>query len=268
MVLSMIALVYLWGTLLSTNAFTIQPHRSYRHEITWSAKLDSDCSNHHDGLIEASTQNTLHDIPRAFATVFRMMAVASIISCSTAPLPAVSVDTSFGKSCRQCGGIDFCSCFVPMLLFFGAFLSPTATTTFSSIQLADSITTMDLSLPSYGEISSPKASVGNVESLTIKSLNEGVGVKARKSAASPKSKEGGGMGINIDVSKVLPSLGKGPKATATTNNDSAPRPAQKTSEKPKQKDEYEPAATIKFMDASMPSYGESAAIKDTNPFRL
>lgn len=139
-------------------------------------------------------------------------------------------------------------------------------TSFSSFQIADAITTMDLSLPSYGEISDPKASVGTVSSLTIDSPTEGLGVKARKPAAS-KTKKSEGGGLAIDVSKVLPSLAKGPRAAvdaSSSDNRSAPTRKERTAAK----QDDEPAPAVKFMDMDMPSYGETATIKDTNPFRL
>jgi hypothetical protein len=88
---------------------------------------------------------------------------------------------------------------------FSTAVSPVqATTTLESIpslSVADEVKMLDMSLPSYGDIKDPKASAGNVKSLTV---------------TPPK---GGSLGISaglkkkgVPMSSVLPSMGKkGPK---------------------------------------------------------
>jgi hypothetical protein len=76
----------------------------------------------------------------------------------------------------------------------------------STVQVADTVKELDMSMPSYDEIKPYKASVENVKSLSVTSQKGGnVGV-----SASEKKK-------SMPLSSVLPSMGKkGPKQEKTS----------------------------------------------------
>jgi len=72
--------------------------------------------------------------------------------------------------------------------------------------IADSIKTLDMTLPSYGEIKAPTASVENVDSLTVAPSKGGTGIVApagKSKRAASKSKSD-----NSVVKAVLPSMNK------------------------------------------------------------
>lgn len=72
----------------------------------------------------------------------------------------------------------------------------------SSHLVADSIKTLDMSLPSYGEIKSSKASVENVASLSVPaSQGGGTGIAASRKRTSNKK-------AGVVVNKMLPSMAK------------------------------------------------------------
>lgn len=82
-----------------------------------------------------------------------------------------------------------------------------ASSSSSSIQIAEVIKTMDMSLPTYADIKDSKASAANVKSLTVPP-EQGGGV----SVARTKKK-------GIPASSVLPSMGKkGPKQKPSTDS--------------------------------------------------
>jgi len=83
------------------------------------------------------------------------------------------------------------------------------------VEVADAIKTLDMSLPSYGEIKGSKASIENVPSLAAPPSQGGgsVGVSTKKKKKSSGGGEGGGGGMSM--STFLPSMGKqGPKTKA------------------------------------------------------
>ena len=80
----------------------------------------------------------------------------------------------------------------------------------SSMTLADAIKTLDMSLPSYGDLKDSKASVMNVESLSVPASKGGGGnlVKPRRS----KNQESGDNNGPSPLGNILPSMNKkGPK---------------------------------------------------------
>lgn len=83
----------------------------------------------------------------------------------------------------------------------------------SSLEVADTIKTVDFSLPSYGDISDAKSSVGNTEGLTVE-FDEGPTVKTKRTRAAAKAKSPEDDS-GPDWSVVLPSMGKSVKKDQT-----------------------------------------------------
>lgn len=114
----------------------------------------------------------------------------------------------------------------------------------SSVQIAEQIKVLDMGLPSYGAISSPKA-----EQTAIKGVEAGniAGVVAAKSSGGG----GGGGGVSMFSS------GGSKKETAMKKE----KKAKIEKEKEEKKDEK-----IVIMDMALPSYGDNASIKSKNAF--
>ena len=74
----------------------------------------------------------------------------------------------------------------------------------STLQVSDAIKTLDMSLPSYGDIKNPTASIENVESLSVKVIPGSSGGGGGGGAGVTKSLKKTG----IPMSSVLPSMGK------------------------------------------------------------
>lgn len=102
----------------------------------------------------------------------------------------------------------------------------------SSIQIADSVRIMDMSLPSYGDLKDAKASVANVEGLTLPDTPRAGSSYAASQKAAPSTSP---------MSSVLPSMGKSAK------KEKAPRIDQ-----PAEAKDIMP--NVKTMDSSMPKY--------------
>jgi hypothetical protein len=120
----------------------------------------------------------------------------------------------------------------------------------ASITLAEAIKTLDMSLPSYGNISAATATVEASE------YKEEKPVKAPKPKRE-KSEGGGAMG------QFLPSMNKsGPKPKG-----SASAPGAKKERAKKEKEDSGPSG-VEFVDMSLPSYGGGGDGKKANPFAI
>lgn len=120
-------------------------------------------------------------------------------------------------------------------------LSPFSSSS-SSIQLAESIKVLDMSLPTYGAISSPKAtqeSIKGVEPEKETATSTSI-LPSKKSTSSKKIKS------EKKSTKVISDIGD------TTNSS----------------DDEKKDLSIKFMDMSMPSYSESATTSKKSVFAL
>lgn len=116
----------------------------------------------------------------------------------------------------------------------------------SSVQLSENIKVLDMGLPSYGEISNPKASQEKIK-----------GVEPPKEAATsssviPTKKSGG--------SSLYPSKKAKPAKKERVY-------IEKSTEE-KEADEKKYANDAKFVDMSMPSYGDSASGSKKSAFAL
>jgi hypothetical protein len=70
----------------------------------------------------------------------------------------------------------------------------------SSVQIADAVKTLDMSMPSYSDIKGFKSSVENVKSLSVQETKGGSGGGVGISASQKKR--------GMPMSSVLPSMGK------------------------------------------------------------
>ena len=114
----------------------------------------------------------------------------------------------------------------------------------SSTQVAETIKTMDLSMPTYDKISDAKNTAESLSTLVEPSKNDGVGVAASKKKSGPS------------ISSVLPSMGKkGKKAPKVKVVEDAPE-VDKKMEK------------IKIVDMNMPTYSETTATKEKSAFSI
>ena len=105
----------------------------------------------------------------------------------------------------------------------------------SSVQVADQIKTLDFSLPSsYDSLSDAKASVANVDDLSVAYTKPAIAYSKRTTAPAIKSADDdSGPGV---MGAILPSLNKsGPGGSASS--DASP-----------------PAKAVKTMDSTMPTY--------------
>ena len=121
--------------------------------------------------------------------------------------------------------------------------------------VAETIKTLDMALPSYGDISSATATV---EAEEYKQENA-----VRAPRPQREKKQGGG---GNPMGKVLPSMNKsGPKQKASAAPaKKAPRPAKK---KEDDADDGSPKG-VEFVDMALPSYGGGSDGKKDNPFAL
>jgi hypothetical protein len=123
---------------------------------------------------------------------------------------------------------------------------------------AGAIKTMDFDMPSYGAISSSKASVANVEGLTKEydvKEDKPKGMPRKKPEKKERDSEGGNP-----LGSMLPSVNKGKKKE--------PKPKPAARERPVKKEKEEQDSVVDYMDMALPSYSETTAAKNKRMFAL
>ena len=130
--------------------------------------------------------------------------------------------------------------------------------TFPTAVHADEIKTLDMSLPSYGDVNKLKQSD---QALGVEAPTEPVG-KAKPAKKKAAGGGGGGGGGGNPLGSVLPSMNKSVgKKPRNTEGATAERPSKRTKE---EKSDNE----IKTMDMSLPSYSEGTQARDKSAFAL
>jgi hypothetical protein len=126
------------------------------------------------------------------------------------------------------------------------YISSSAGSSSTSIQIAEAIKILDMSLPSYGEIAPPKASVDAIKGIQPdkEPASTTSVLSAKKSAGSAKKKANSEKKAKVIISDSV-------ETTAYSD-----------------KQEIKELDSIKFMDMSMPSYSESATVTKKNMFAL
>lgn len=102
----------------------------------------------------------------------------------------------------------------------------TANLASSTLQIADTIKTLDMSLPSYTDIKDSKASVSNVKSLSVDEPTKALvsTMKSRKKVETKSDDD-----TNAALSAILPSMGK--KSAEATKKASSSTMTQKPNTK-------------------------------------